>query len=132
MTFWLLAAIMNGVAGLLHIAIILGGPGWYRFFGAGESMARMAEQKHPWPTVLTSAIASALFIAALYCLALGEYVSALPLMWLVGWVLTGVYTLRGLLPLVMMSWVIRLRTPFLLWSSLICSAIALVHWLAWL
>jgi hypothetical protein len=27
------------VAALLHIAIIVGGPAWYRFFGAGEALA---------------------------------------------------------------------------------------------
>lgn len=131
MTFWFLAALLNGAAGLTHLAIILGGPAWYRFFGAGESMARMAEQKHPWPAMLTAAIALALLIAALYCLALGGYIGALPWMGLVGGLLTGVYTLRGLLPLVAMSVIGSLRTPFLVWSSLICSAIALVQGLAW-
>ncbi|MBW8842017.1 MAG: hypothetical protein JF608_09450 [Sphingomonadales bacterium] len=36
MNRWLLAAsILNGAAALLHLGCILGGPGWYRFFGAG-------------------------------------------------------------------------------------------------
>ena len=28
------------IAALLHVACIVGGPAWYRFFGAGERMAR--------------------------------------------------------------------------------------------
>jgi hypothetical protein len=132
MTLWLLAALLNLVASLTHFAIIVGGPGWYRFFGAGEAMATMAEHKHPWPALLTSAIAIALMVAGAYCLALGEYIRPLPFMTLIGVFITGVYTFRGLLPLLAMGFVPSLRTPFILWSSVICTGFALIHGLAWL
>ncbi|MCH8531254.1 MAG: hypothetical protein LAT65_10405 [Saccharospirillum sp.] len=131
MNAWLLAAILNLMAALVHIGIIVGGPGWYRFFGSGERMAIMAERKHPWPAILTSTIALALAVASAYCLALGGYLGELPLMWWVGVLLTAIYTLRGILPLVAMAFARQARTPFLLWSSLICGGIAVVHWLAW-
>ncbi|WP_028671102.1 hypothetical protein [Saccharospirillum impatiens] len=132
MTLWLFAALLNSAASLTHIAIIVGGPNWYRFFGAGEAMATMAEHKHPWPAVMTSGIAVALMIAAAYCLALGEYIRPLPFMTLIGLFITGVYTLRGLLPLLAMGFVPSLRTSFIIWSSLICAGVALIHGLAWL
>ena len=34
---WLVAGgILSALAALLHLAVIVGGPVWYRFFGAGE------------------------------------------------------------------------------------------------
>ena len=48
MNRWLLlAGTMSGAASLLHLGVILGGPAWYRFFGAGEGMAHMAERGDP-------------------------------------------------------------------------------------
>ena len=42
---WLVTGgILSALAALLHLAVIAGGPDWYRFVGAGEEMARMAEQ----------------------------------------------------------------------------------------
>lgn len=131
MNVWLLAAILNLMASLLHIGIIVGGPAWYRFFGAGERMAILAERKHPWPAIVTTAIAIALAVASTYCLALGGYLGELPWMWIVGALLTAIYTLRGVMPLLAMAFIRQSRTPFLLWSSLICSGMAVVHWLAW-
>ena len=39
------------LAASLHIAIIIGGPEWYRFFGAGERMATLAGQGSLIPTI---------------------------------------------------------------------------------
>ena len=36
--------VLSAAASLLHLAVIAGGPAWYRFFGAGEGMAQMAER----------------------------------------------------------------------------------------
>jgi len=33
---------LSVAASLLHIGCIIGGPDWYRFFGAGEEMAQAA------------------------------------------------------------------------------------------
>lgn len=42
---WLIAAgTLDALAALLHVACIFGGPAWYRFLGAGERMAGMAER----------------------------------------------------------------------------------------
>ena len=58
---WLIAAgMLNAAAAILHLAVILGGPDWYRFFGAGEGMARMAEQGMVRPVLITLGIAAIL------------------------------------------------------------------------
>ena len=40
--YLLIGAVLSFVASILHILIIIGGPGWYRFFGAGEKFASAA------------------------------------------------------------------------------------------
>jgi len=44
MTSLKIAGCLSLLASLAHLAIIVGGPSWYRFFGAGEQLATMAEQ----------------------------------------------------------------------------------------
>jgi hypothetical protein len=66
---WLLCGgLLTGVASLLHVGIILGGPDWYRFFGAGERMARLAARGSAYPTAVTAAIAAILAVWMLYAL----------------------------------------------------------------
>jgi hypothetical protein len=66
---WLLAGgLITGVASLLHVAIIIGGADWYRFFGAGERMARLAAHGSPYPSLITAGIALILSIWTLYAL----------------------------------------------------------------
>ena len=37
--YWLITGgILSAVAAVLHIAVIIGGANWYRFFGAGEGI----------------------------------------------------------------------------------------------
>lgn len=55
-TFLIIGAVLSGLAALLHIGCILFGASWYRFFGAGQQMARLAAAGHWYPTVLTSGI----------------------------------------------------------------------------
>jgi hypothetical protein len=128
----LLAAALSGIAALLHVLIIFGGAPWYRFFGAGEQMARMSEAGHWWPSLLTSGIALMLGIWALYALAAsGLQMPALPSF--LPWpkfalsLITAVYCLRGLAIIPLQLIAPNQVTPFLLWSSLICMGYGLVH-----
>ena len=57
---------LSVVAALLHIACIFGGPDWYRFFGAGEGMARAAARGDLRPTLITLAIGAVLLVWAAY------------------------------------------------------------------
>ena len=126
---------LSGLAALLHLAVIAGGPAWYRFFGAGERMVRLAEAASPVPTVVTLGIAAMLALWAAYAAA-GAGLLARPLPFTAAALvaITSVYVLRGL-AIVPVAWSAALRTPFNLWSSAICLAIGLVHavglWQVW-
>ena len=134
---WLLAGgLLTGIAALLHLGIIVGGPDWYRFFGAGEQMARMAELGLWQPTVATLVIASALLVWALYALSGAGLLRRLPLLRSVLVAITAVYVVRGLFGfLAMPAWVPGRSDAFWLWSSGICMLIGVVHlvglWRAW-
>lgn len=55
---WLItAAVLSGTAALLQVGCTFFGAPWYRFFGAGEKMARMAEAGSPVPAMVTAGIA---------------------------------------------------------------------------
>lgn len=68
---WLIvAAVLSAVAALLHVAIVVGGAPWYRFFGAGERMASAAETGRAYPAIVTLSIAIVLALWATYALSL--------------------------------------------------------------
>ncbi len=125
----LLGAGLSAIAALLHVAIIVGGGDWYRFFGAGEGMARMAEAGRLYPAVVTSGIALLLLLWSAYALAGAGWPVAAGLPWIKAAliVITGIYLLRGLALLPLWLLAPAQVTPFWIWSSLICSAFGLVH-----
>ena len=129
-----LAATLSALAAMLHLAVIAGGPDWYRFFGAGERIARMAEAGSIRPTLITLGIAAILVLWAAYAAGGAGLIRALPLTTAALVAITGVYVVRGLI-LVPAALIPALRTPFNLWSSAICLAIGLVHavglWQVW-
>jgi hypothetical protein len=71
---------MSFVASLLHLACIVGGGDWYRFFGAGEAMARLDEAGSWRPAIITSVIAVVLAGWGLYALSGAGIIRKLPLM----------------------------------------------------
>ncbi|MBY4675795.1 hypothetical protein [Marinobacterium arenosum] len=127
MTALILAATLNFLAALLHLAVILGGPAWYRFFGAGEHMAQLAERGNPWPALLTLMIAAVLAGWGCYCLALAGLLPPLPWMLPIVQLITAIYLIRALYPLLLAPVVPLFRTPFMIWSSLICAGFGLSH-----
>jgi hypothetical protein len=117
---WLVAGgILSALAALLHLAVIAGGPDWYRFVGAGEEMARMAEQGSIRPTLITLAIAALLAIWSAYAFAGAGFLRRLPLMRTALVAITAVYLLRALMLLPLAALRPDLVDPFALWSSLI-------------
>jgi hypothetical protein len=125
--FFIIAATLNFTAALLHLAVIIGGPDWYRFFGAGEKMARMAEAGLWQPTLVTIGIATVLSVWGLYALAGAGIIRPLPLMKPALTAITAVYLLRGLAPLPLLFLTAIPMTPFVWWSSAICLTIGLIH-----
>ncbi|WP_343575878.1 MULTISPECIES: hypothetical protein [Pseudomonas] len=123
----LVGAALSALAALLHVAIIFGGAPWYRFFGAGERMARAAEAGHLRPTLITIGIASILALWSLYALSGAGLIAPLPLLRSGLCLITGIYLLRGLAILPLLTVARSRSTPFLIWSSLVCLGFGLVH-----
>ena len=125
--FLVVGALLSATAAILHLAIIVGGPNWYRFFGAGERMASAAAQGRHYPAVITAGIAAVLGLWAVYALAGAGAIHPLPLVKpaLIG--ITAIYVLRGVafVPAVVATG--GRITPFVLWSSAICLGFGIVH-----
>jgi hypothetical protein len=121
----LLAAALCTLGSALHLACIAGGPDWYRAFGAGEPMARMAERGSPIPAILTMGIAAILMIWAAYALSAAGVITRLPLLPLGLMVIAAVLLLRGGLILVPGWWRPDLSAGFKFWSSAYVLAMAL-------
>lgn len=126
-TWLIVAAALSTVAALLHVAIVLGGAPWYRFFGAGESMASAAEAGRAYPAIVTLGIAGVLALWAAYALSGAGLLAALPfLKWCLA-AITAVYLLRGLAVFPFFLFAREQATPFLVWSSVICIGYGVVH-----
>lgn len=123
----LLACVLSCVAALLHIAIILGGAGWYRFFGAGEEMASMAERGSWYPAIITFCIALVLFVWALYALSGAGLFRRLPLLKAGLVVISIVYLTRGAAIIPALIFMPGIVDGFLVWSSLICLVYGVVY-----
>lgn len=133
---WLITGgVLSALAALLHIGVIAGGPDWYRFFGAGEGMAILAERGSIRPTLITLGIAAVLAIWAAYAFSGAGLLPRLPLLRTGLVVISAIYLLRGLVlvPALVLNW--GGVTPFVLWSSLIVLAYGIAYavgtWIAW-
>ncbi len=130
---WLyIAGLLNFAIAIMHIAIIIGGPKWYRFFGAGERMARLAEEKSVLPAMLTFAIAVILTIWGMVAWAVAGILPALPFQKFILAAITIVYFLRGfgglVLPFLSAHPYVRENSiGFWMFSSIICLIFAIVH-----
>lgn len=129
-----LGAIFSLSAALAHLGIIAGGPDWYRAFGAGEAMARLAESGSSYPATVTLVIAGFLFIWALYGFSAAGLIRRLPLMRLALVLISAVYLFRGLfgIPVVMLAdgpymQELQQNLTFMLVSSFICLLIGICY-----
>ena len=136
-TPWLLAAGWMSVAAcLLHIVCIIGGPDWYRFFGAGEVLARAAERGSPVPAVMTAVIAAILATWAAYAFSAAGSISRLPLRRTALIAIATVLLARSALAFVPAAWEPENRTiAFIFWTSFACFVLggcfAVGTWRAW-
>lgn len=117
---WLiLGGCLSVGASLLHLAVIVGGPAWYRFFGAGEGMARAAARGSPMPALVTLGIATVLAIWACYAFSGAGVLPRLPLLRTGLITISAIYLLRGLLLFPSLVFKPQLVDAFAVWSSLI-------------
>lgn len=115
--------IMSVLAAFLHIAIIIGGPEWYRFFGAGERMATLAGQGSLIPTISTLGIFTVLFIWGLYAFSGAGFIRKLPFLKPALFIISGIYLIRGLA--LFPVWIVKPEfiSSLHIWSSAACLVI---------
>lgn len=118
-TWLIIGGWLSVAAALLHISCIFGGPDWYRFFGAGEGMARAAARGEWRPTLITLGIATVLLVWAAYAFSGAGSLPRLPLLSTGLIVITAIYLLRGLLFVPFHLWRPQHSDGFAIWSSLI-------------
>ncbi|MEM7703037.1 MAG: hypothetical protein AAF251_13945 [Pseudomonadota bacterium] len=135
-TPWLLCgAVLSLLAALLHLGVIVGGPDWYRFFGAPESYAVDAQRGSLVPALVTSGIAAVLALWATFAASGAGLVSRLFLLRTGLVAITAIYLLRGLLIIPVILTVPYPEGAFDYWSSAIVLVYGVVHavglWRAW-
>ncbi len=127
--------LLSAAASVLHLAVIIGGPAWYRFFGAGEGMARMAERGDWRAAAITVGIAGVLALWAAYAFSGAGLIARLPLLRTGLVVISAIYLVRGLLLIPALLINQGGVQPFILWSSLIVLVYGLAYaigtWIAW-
>jgi len=116
----MLGGLMSILVAFLHIAIIIGGPDWYRFFGAGEKMALLAEQDSWIPMISTLGIIAVFFIWGFYAFSAAGLIRKLPLLKTALVIISAIYLIRGLI--LFPIWIIEPEfiKSLHIWSSLVC------------
>jgi len=125
--FLIAGGVLSGIAALLHLAVIAGGPDWYRFFGAGERMAQMAAHGSPRAAMITVFIATVLAIWAAYAFSGAGILPRLPLLRAALVLISAIYLLRGCAVFAMLLFRPQMVTAFWIWSSLIVLVYGLAY-----
>jgi hypothetical protein len=119
---------LTALAALLHVGCIIFGPSWYRFFGAGERMAQMAQAGKLAPAILTGGIAAVLMVWSLYALSGAGVIARLPFVRTALCAITAVYLLRGVAGFVLAAVAPGERSvAFWCWSSAICLGLGALY-----
>ncbi|WP_111977366.1 hypothetical protein [Algibacillus agarilyticus] len=123
----ILGALFTAVAALAHLGCIIFGGDWYRFFGAGEHMAKMAEAGDSHPTIVTSVLVLLLGIWSVYGLSGARLITKLPLLRVALVLISLIYVLRGVLFVALMPMFPENSITFWLVSSAICLSIGMLY-----
>jgi hypothetical protein len=125
--FLIAGAALSAVAAAAHVGCIVFGASWYRFFGAGERMAKMAAAGNWRAAAVTALIAAVLATWAVYALSGAGLIPRLPLLRLALCFITGIYLLRGIAGVPLAIFSTDRSMAFWWWSSAICFAIGAIH-----
>ncbi len=125
--FLIIAGTLSAIAATLHLGCIYYGAPWYRFFGAGEKMAILAEQGSLQPTILTSGIFLVLSSWSLYAFSGAGVIFKLPLLPATLILITLIYLIRGIAGFFFISSPMGRSPKFWIWSSVICLLIGVFH-----
>ena len=94
--FLVFAGLLSVAIAALHVVIVFLGPPAYRYFGAGEDMARQAEAGSFVPAAMTLVIAAVFAVFALYAFSGAGRFRRLPLLRTGLVVISVIYLARGL------------------------------------
>lgn len=125
--FLLVAGTLSAIAAILHLGCIYFGAAWYRFFGAGEKMAQLAEQGYIQPTLFTFGIFIVLATWSLYAFSAAGLILKLPLVRLALILITTIYLVRGIAGFFLINSPMGRSSEFWLWSSAICLTFGVIH-----
>ncbi|MFY0663742.1 MAG: hypothetical protein JXQ97_03910 [Natronospirillum sp.] len=126
-TLLVVGAAGSAIAALAHVGCIIFGAEWYRFFGAGEDMAQMAERGEWYPAAVTSVLVLVLSLWALYGLSGAGVIRRLPLLRLGLMTISAGYLLRGVAFVGIMPMFPENSLTFWLVSSAICLSLGLLY-----
>ena len=133
--FLVAGGVLSALAALLHLGCIVFGAPWYRFLGAGEQMARLAEAGSPHPTRMALLIAGMLMVWSAYAFSGAGVLPRLPLLRTVLCVITFIYLARAVAFPAIMPMFPGTSLTFWLTSSAICAVFGIVHliglWQVW-
>lgn len=94
--FLLLAGLLSVAIAALHVVIVFFGAPAYRYFGAGEDMARQAEAGSFVPAAMTLVIAAVFLVFALYAFSGAGRIRRLPMLRTGLVAISAIYLVRGL------------------------------------
>jgi hypothetical protein len=107
----MVAAGCSAAAALLHVAILVAGPPWYRWFGAPSLADQIERGSVLGPTLLTLAVAAVLVVWAGYGLSGAGVIRPLPLLRVGLYVIAAIYVLRGVQVVLELPAAIQGRLP---------------------
>lgn len=125
--FLIIAGTLNAVVAILHMGCIYFGAPWYRFFGAGEQMAVLAERGSLQPTLITSGIVLVLSFWSLYAFSGAGVFFRLPLLRSALVLITLIFLVRGIAGFFLVNSPMGRSPEFWVWSSLICLCLGIIH-----
>lgn len=128
MLYLITGAILSAIAALAHIGCILFGAKWYRFFGAGEKMAKWADEGNLRHIIITTPIVLILAMASVYAMSGAGVILPLPLL---KWALVAIMSVNMIRGIVGFYFVVRPygenSAKFWFYSSAICLGFGIVH-----
>jgi putative oxidoreductase len=92
------------VGAIIHLAAIVGGPSWYSFIGAPNSIVHLAAIGHPYPAIACVVIASILFVLAAYAFSGAGLVRRLPFVRITLVLISTILVVRGISFIPLMMW----------------------------
>lgn len=122
-----IGATLTGLAALLHFSCIFIGAPAFRFMGAGEPLAQMAEQGHWYPGAVAFVVGAGLSVCVLYALSAAGAVRKLPLVRVVLCLFIAALLLRALAFPWLMPFFPDNGLPFWLVTSSLCLGVGLIH-----